>query len=301
MQSIGINYHFNIDEAQMFGVNEAIFISNLRYWIFQNKAENKNFHDGRTWSYNSQIAFTVLFPFWSVRSIRTITSKLIKEGIIMTGNYHADPYNRSLWYAFVDEEKALKTGFRLVENDKSVEMRPVEDIQSSNPTSHYMCQDRQMDESITTDVITNNKQTNIKQKIKNKHMSSCKKLDAEEVKEIFEFWQQTLNHPRASLDKKRKGKITMALTHKTKEELKQAVLGCSMSPHHMGDNTQGTLYDDIELIMRDASHIERFIKIYHLAEKKNSPEGKAEEEKEKFYAELRKDCERHKKLMGCAI
>ena len=37
-----------------------------------------------------------------------------------------------------------------------------------------------------------------------------------------------------------------------------AVLGCSLSDWHMGQNPQGKKYNDIELIFRNAQNIERF-------------------------------------------
>lgn len=82
-----------------------------------------------------------------------------------------------------------------------------------------------------------------------------------EVLEIFSYWQQRLNHSKAKLDGKRKRKIMQALKTYSVEELKGAIDGCAKSPYHMGQNNSGQLYDDIELILRDSTHIERFITI----------------------------------------
>jgi len=80
------------------------------------------------------------------------------------------------------------------------------------------------------------------------------------VKEVFKYWQQIMDHPRAKLDDKRKGKIKKRLQDGyTVDDLQRAVDGCKRSPHHMGENDRGTVYDDIELICRDASRVEKFI------------------------------------------
>lgn len=100
-------YHFDVDHAVAYGVNEAIMISNLAYWINHNRANKKHLHDGRTWTYNSRGAFAELFPFWSERQVRGITESLIKQGVILTNNYNNIPMDRTLWYAFVDEAKFL--------------------------------------------------------------------------------------------------------------------------------------------------------------------------------------------------
>ena len=78
--------------------------------------------------------------------------------------------------------------------------------------------------------------------------------------EVFNHWQQAMNHPRAKLDDKRRKKIAARLKDGyTVDDLKAAVDGCKKSPHHMGQNDTRTVYDDIELICRDASHVDKFI------------------------------------------
>lgn len=80
---------------------------------------------------------------------------------------------------------------------------------------------------------------------------------------IFNHWKNILNHPKAKLDDKRKKLIRSALKlGYTESELIQAITGCAKSPYHMGaDGKNTTVYDDIELILRDAKHIDQFLKI----------------------------------------
>jgi hypothetical protein len=80
------------------------------------------------------------------------------------------------------------------------------------------------------------------------------------VQEVFSYWQQVLEHPKAKLDLKRQRAIKQALkTGYTVEQLKQAIDGCAKSPFNMGQNERNKRFDDISLILRDASHIEGFI------------------------------------------
>ena len=102
---------------------------------------------------------------------------------------------------------------------------------------------------------------------------------------VFEFWQTTLKHPQARLDDKRRKLIRKALQAgyhvndlKTailgcsltphnmgvndrgqKYDLKTAILGCSLTPHNMGVNDRGQKYDGLHVILRDADQIDRFI------------------------------------------
>lgn len=89
------------------------------------------------------------------------------------------------------------------------------------------------------------------------HHSSNKR---EVVTRIFKYWQTELEHPLSKLDDKRKRCIERALKQGfTIDELESAIRGCKRSPYHMGDNKTGQVYDDLTLILRDASHIENFM------------------------------------------
>lgn len=87
--------------------------------------------------------------------------------------------------------------------------------------------------------------------------------DVSPVDSIFNHWKARMNHPRARLDDKRKKLIRAALKLGYSEtELITAVNGCAKSPYHMAqDGRNTTVYDDIELILRDAKHIDQFLKI----------------------------------------
>lgn len=96
--------------------------------------------------------------------------------------------------------------------------------------------------------------------VKTSPVTDSPSYDLSGVKVIFEHWQQVMNHPHSKLDKKRKVKITKALElGYSVDDLMRAIDGCAKTPYNMGQNDLGQRYDDIELILRDASHIERFI------------------------------------------
>ena len=81
------------------------------------------------------------------------------------------------------------------------------------------------------------------------------------IVELFEFWKVTLCHEKSRLDAKREKAIKNALSlGYTIDDLKAAIVGCSKTPHNMGQNDRGEKYDSIDLIFRDADHIDRFIR-----------------------------------------
>lgn len=86
--------------------------------------------------------------------------------------------------------------------------------------------------------------------------------DSARAREVFEYWQEVAGHPRTKLDDKRKRKIRARLRDGyTVDELRAAVDGVLKSPFHMGENDHNMKYDDIELICRDAAHVDRFMRL----------------------------------------
>ena len=81
------------------------------------------------------------------------------------------------------------------------------------------------------------------------------------IASIFAYWQAVLNHPRAKLDANRRRCIVNALKLGfSEEELKKAIDGISKTPHNMGINDRGEVYDGLHIVFRNSEQIERFIR-----------------------------------------
>ncbi len=91
-------------------------------------------------------------------------------------------------------------------------------------------------------------------------MSSSKQLDPpppNPVDVIFDHWRKVWNHPKSQLDGKRRKAILAALKlGYTVDDLCESIAGYLQSPHHRGENDRQTVYDSIDLLLRDASHID---------------------------------------------
>lgn len=93
-----MTFSFDSDVAKIVGVNGAVLFWNITFWVMKNKANDKHFHDGNYWTYNSTQAFTELFPFLSRQQVRTALDKLIEEELILTGDYNEKGFDRTKWY-----------------------------------------------------------------------------------------------------------------------------------------------------------------------------------------------------------
>ena len=85
--------------AKQVGLNAATIYQNILWWAERNAANNKHSHDGYIWTYNSIAAFGDLFPYLTLKQIRTALTKLEDDGLIVSGSYNKSAYDRTKWYA----------------------------------------------------------------------------------------------------------------------------------------------------------------------------------------------------------
>lgn len=80
-----------------------------------------------------------------------------------------------------------------------------------------------------------------------------------DVARVFEVWvSSTGRSGRTLLDSKRRDLIHRALRAYPLEDVLDAVDGWQFDGHHSGQNDRGRPFNDLELILRDAKHIEQF-------------------------------------------
>lgn len=97
-----MTHAFDVDEAKKFGLNAAIILDQIRRWIAYNKANGKNDHEGRTWTFNSVKAWAALAPYFSSKQVRSAIDDLVAADVLIKGNFNGNPNDRTLWYALGD-------------------------------------------------------------------------------------------------------------------------------------------------------------------------------------------------------
>lgn len=105
----GISHTFDTGYAMAYGVNEAIMIRNLQFFITANANRGQNFHEGRHWTYDKLADFPKHFPYWSVDQVKRIIKSLVTQGVIIIGHFNKHWSDRTCWYAFQDEAKFIVT------------------------------------------------------------------------------------------------------------------------------------------------------------------------------------------------
>src|SRR6056297_1840112 len=100
--SDGLIHHFSVEIAGEVGVNAAVIASNIQHWCAKNEANEseRHFHKERYWTFNSISAFEKLFPYLTIKQIRTALDKLEAAEIIVSGRFNKDTRDRTKWYSY---------------------------------------------------------------------------------------------------------------------------------------------------------------------------------------------------------
>lgn len=98
----GKRHSFSVDFAKEYGIEAAILAEHFVFWIEKNQADGRNFYDGRYWTFCSVSSLQSIFPYLSAGKIRGALNLLLREGILIKGNFNKSAYDRTLWYSFAD-------------------------------------------------------------------------------------------------------------------------------------------------------------------------------------------------------
>lgn len=89
--------------AKRYGLEESIFLDSIVFWWRNNRANGRNFQDGRHWTYNTIKALAEQFPWWSEKQVRRIAESCRSQGALVTGEYNEDGRDRTIWYSPSEE------------------------------------------------------------------------------------------------------------------------------------------------------------------------------------------------------
>lgn len=104
----GISHAFDTGYAIAYGVEEAIMIKNLQFFIISNANRGQNFYEGRFWTYDKLEDFPNHFPYWTPKQCRRIVDSLVSKGVLIKGDFNKAWSNRTCWYAFKDQDKFIR-------------------------------------------------------------------------------------------------------------------------------------------------------------------------------------------------
>jgi hypothetical protein len=203
---ITMNHSFNIDIACKLGIEKAILLENIFWWLKKNILNKQNYFDDNYWTYNSSRAFYELFPYMSERSIARYLKSLEQDGYILIGNFNKARYDHTNWYAFTKKAYILfnfdinNVVLPICQNGESI--NNIIELNSSNikPTNSVICQNgestRQNGESFcqsgeTIPDINTNINTDIKKEKEEQKEKTKSSNDDQLINDFFEsVWKE---------------------------------------------------------------------------------------------------------------
>lgn len=136
-----MEHQFNVDLAGKYGIEEAILINHIFFWINKNASNDKNYINGRYWTYASAAAMSAIFPYMSKSLISRKINNLVEKGVLLKDNFNMSAYDRTMWYAFTDnaqiELSNLGYPFCKMKNGNSKNAAPIPDSNTNIFTDIY--------------------------------------------------------------------------------------------------------------------------------------------------------------------
>lgn len=101
-----LHHTFDIQLAQQYGIEEAILIHHFQFWIMVNIRQGVNLHEGRIWTFQKHKAMLAIFPYFKTRhKFKNLIKSLVDQGVLITGCFNENKWDRTTWYAFADQER----------------------------------------------------------------------------------------------------------------------------------------------------------------------------------------------------
>lgn len=158
--------------AKVLGLNEAIVVQQVHYWLEINRKAKINLYDNRTWTYNTYEKWqNENFDFWSTRTVMRIFVNLFDKGIFIRGNYNKKKYDKTTWVS-IDYDKLdeileeyernveISTKCQVVTKEETLEFQQSDNLSPSIVTSCHQAK-CQVVTNYTRDYTENNTEISI--------------------------------------------------------------------------------------------------------------------------------------------
>lgn len=102
-----MTYSFDGNTAKVVGVQNAVVLQHVAFWVRLNETNHSNEVNGKHWTYNSVKGFSDYFSFLTERQIRHSLDTLVSDGYLEVGVFNKNPYDRTRWFTLTDKAREL--------------------------------------------------------------------------------------------------------------------------------------------------------------------------------------------------
>jgi len=184
--------------------------------------------------------FTVVVPGADLRTVRSWWTAILSHG------YAAQTSDGALFFPKLEQRQRGSAGAIRQARYRSRNDHRQRDAQRHDPRHRV------------TPSVTHNETAEARSQRLTSANADVVELDARRG-DVDKVWQEYASrHPRARLTTPRRGLIRRRLKDYPVDVLIAAIKGNHLDSHCNGDNPRGQTYHDLELILRDAAHVERY-------------------------------------------
>ena len=97
-----MEHYFNIEIAKRYGIEQAIILHTLYYWLRKSALTGKAIEEGKVWTFSSAKTFAGWFPYIKQDKFYRILNGLINKGLVEKGNFNRNQFDRTAWYAITE-------------------------------------------------------------------------------------------------------------------------------------------------------------------------------------------------------
>lgn len=130
--------------ATLIGLNEAIALQQLHYWLCNPKCQGVIDERGNKWVYNSYEEWKAQnFPFWSVPTIQRVFLSLEEKGVILSAQ---------LWASRRDMRKFYRIDYERLDSLDDINLMPSDHIKLMSSTASKRVDVKDESETTTTTI-----------------------------------------------------------------------------------------------------------------------------------------------------
>ena len=133
-------HHFDVEDAMKYGVEKAVLLSNIKFWLNNNKNKDLSAvkHDGYYWMYNTAKDMSNVLPYFTQSKVQRLLKQLEDDGVLIVGNYNKVKYDRTKWYTlseFTYDENCTTQTPELTIGNEVIE-QPIQDSKTNTKTNN---------------------------------------------------------------------------------------------------------------------------------------------------------------------
>lgn len=98
MEHTGLVHCLAIEDAKKYGVDKAVLLCNIKFWLLRNKNIGANVRDGHYWTCITAKEFSELLPYFSTKKIHRLLAELEKCGALISGRFNESKLDQTKWY-----------------------------------------------------------------------------------------------------------------------------------------------------------------------------------------------------------